>query len=105
MPRSPTACSPGGASRTRGPRSRSFGCARRSRRPRGTACGTPSPVWRSRYDGPYTGLDDDPEFAQYAGLLHGAHGGDGAGIWQGGGGLAASMHDAWGAFAATGDPG
>ena len=27
-----------------------------------------APVWRSRYDGPYTGLDDDPDpsFAQYA---------------------------------------
>ena len=30
-----------------------------------------APVWRSRYDGPYTGIEDDPdpEFAQYAGLL------------------------------------
>jgi para-nitrobenzyl esterase len=67
-----------------------------------------APVWRSRYDGPYTGLGDDPELAQYAGLLHGAHGGDGVGIWLGGGtpgGLPASLHDAWGAFAAGGDPG
>jgi para-nitrobenzyl esterase len=63
-----------------------------------------APVWRSRYDGPYTGLDDDPEFAQYAGLLHGAHGGDGAGIWLGGGGLPADLHDTWGAFATSGDP-
>jgi para-nitrobenzyl esterase len=62
-------------------------------------------VWRSRYDGPYTGMDDDPEFARYAGLLHGAHGADGGGIWQGGDGLSAALHEAWGAFATTGDPG
>jgi para-nitrobenzyl esterase len=64
-----------------------------------------APVWRSRYDGPYTGIGDDPEFARYAGLLHGAHGADGAGIWQGGDGLPAALHDAWGAFVTTGDPG
>jgi para-nitrobenzyl esterase len=64
-----------------------------------------APVWRSRYDGPYTGMDDDPEFARYAGLLHGAHGADGGGIWQGGDGLSAALHEAWGAFATTGDPG
>ena len=65
-----------------------------------------APVWRSRYDGPYTGIEDDPpSFAQYAGVLGGAHGGDGAGIWQGGDGLSAALHDAWGAFATTGDPG
>jgi para-nitrobenzyl esterase len=64
-----------------------------------------APVWRSRYDGPYTGTADDPEFAQYAGLLHGAHGSDGAGIWQGGDGLSAALHEAWAAFTATGDPG
>jgi para-nitrobenzyl esterase len=64
-----------------------------------------APVWRSRYDGPYTGMADDPEFARYAGLLHGAHGADGGGIWQGGDGLSAALHEAWGAFAATGDPG
>ena len=30
-----------------------------------------APVWRSRYDGPYTGIEDDPdpEFAQYAACL------------------------------------
>ena len=40
-----------------------------------------APVWRSRYDGPYTGMEDDPdpEFARYADLLHGAHGSDGGG--------------------------
>jgi len=66
-----------------------------------------APVWRSRYDGPYTGIEDDPdpEFAQYAGVLSGAHGGDGAGIWRGGDGPAAALHDAWGAFTETGDPG
>jgi para-nitrobenzyl esterase len=66
-----------------------------------------APVWRSRYDGPYTGMDDDPdpEFAKYAHLLHGAHGADGGGIWQGGEGLPAALHEAWGAFATAGDPG
>jgi para-nitrobenzyl esterase len=64
-----------------------------------------APVWRSRYDGPYAGLENDPEFARYADLLHGAHGGDGAGVWQGGDGPAADLHEAWGAFAAKGDPG
>ena len=66
-----------------------------------------APVWRSRYDGPYTGAEDSPgpEFARYASLLHGAHGADCAGIWQGGDGPAAALHDAWGAFATTGDPG
>ena len=66
-----------------------------------------APVWRSRYDGPYTGLDNDPDpaFAQYAPLLIAAHGGDGVGIWQGGAGLSAALHAAWGAFATTGDPG
>jgi para-nitrobenzyl esterase len=65
------------------------------------------PVWRSRYDGPYTGREDDPdpEFAQYAPLLAGAHGADGAGVWQGGAGLSAALHDAWGTFATAGDPG
>jgi para-nitrobenzyl esterase len=61
------------------------------------------PVWRSRYDGPYTGLDDDPQFAQYAPLLVAAHGGDGTAIWDGR--LSAALHAAWGAFATAGDPG
>jgi para-nitrobenzyl esterase len=65
------------------------------------------PVWRSRYDGPYTGAGDDPDpaFAQYADLLAGGHGADGAGIWLGGDGLSGALHEAWGAFAASGDPG
>ena len=71
------------------------------------AHGAHGPVWRSRYDGPYTGIEDDPDpaFARSAPLLHGAHGGDGAGIWLGGGGLSAALHGAWGAFATGGDPG
>jgi len=66
-----------------------------------------APVWRSRYDGPYTGTEDDPdpEFAKYAHLLHGAHGADAGGIWQGGDGVSAALHEAWAAFATTGDPG
>ena len=66
-----------------------------------------APVWRSRYDGPYTGLDDDPDpaFIQYAPLLTAAHGGDGVGICQGGADLSAALHATWGALATTGDPG
>ncbi len=66
-----------------------------------------APVWRSRYDGPYTGREDDPdpEFARYAHLLNGAHGADGGGIWLGGDGLSGALHEAWGAFTTTGDPG
>jgi para-nitrobenzyl esterase len=69
------------------------------------AQGPHAPVWRSRYDGPYTGIDQDPEFAPYAEQLRGAHGGDGTGIWLGGDGLSADLHNAWGAFATSGDPG
>jgi para-nitrobenzyl esterase len=66
-----------------------------------------APVWRSRYDGPYTGAEDDPdpEWASYAPLLHGAHGADGAAIWQGGDSHAEALHRAWGAYATTGTPG
>ena len=64
-----------------------------------------APVWRSRYDGPYTGFPDDPRLAPFAKLLDGGHGGDGTAIWQGGEGMSGRLHDAWGAFAATGDPG
>jgi para-nitrobenzyl esterase len=69
-----------------------------------------APVWRSRYDGPYTGFPDpdSPAYAQFrdfAPLALAAHGGDGAGIWQGGEGLSGRLHDVWGAFASAGDPG
>ena len=69
-----------------------------------------APVYRSRYDGPYTGFPDpdSPEYAQFADFVphvHAAHGADGTGILQGGEGLSARLHDAWGAFATTGDPG
>ena len=64
-----------------------------------------APVWRSRYDGPYTGFPDGPEFAPYADVVYAAHGGDGNGIWLGGDGLSGWLHDAWGAFATSGDPG
>ncbi|WP_059008955.1 carboxylesterase family protein [Streptomyces specialis] len=60
-----------------------------------------APVWRSRYDGPFTGLA--PGFDFLAGQLHAAHGSDGTAIWQGGTGLAALLHEAFGAFA-TGHP-
>jgi para-nitrobenzyl esterase len=69
-----------------------------------------APVWRSRYDGPYTGFPDpdSPEYApfrEFVPLAHAAHGGDGTGIWQGGEGLSGQLHGAWGSFATTGDPG
>jgi len=67
-----------------------------------------APVWRSRYDGPYTGIEDDPdpEFAQYAPLLVGAHGADGIAIFRGGDDtLSAALHAAWGSFVTAGDPG
>jgi para-nitrobenzyl esterase len=71
------------------------------------AQGRHAPVWRSRYDGPYSGLDDDPDpaFKQYAPQLIAAHGGDAVGIWQGGSDLSDALHTAWGAFATTGVPG
>ena len=66
-----------------------------------------APVWRSRYDGPYTGAadDPDPEWASYAPLLHGAHGADGTGIWYGGDTPAEALHRAWGSFTTKGTPG
>jgi len=74
-----------------------------------------APVFRSRYDGPYTGLPgpDSPDyemFAAFAPLSYAAHGADGGAIWLGGdaGGdeaLSNQLHAAWGAFAVTGDPG
>jgi para-nitrobenzyl esterase len=64
-----------------------------------------APVWRSRYDGPYTGFPDDPQLAPFEKLAVGGHGGDGTAIWQGGDGLSNRLHEAWGAFVTTGDPG
>ena len=67
-----------------------------------------APVYRSRYDGPYTGMPAEPEYAEWAQLaplLDGAHGADGDAIFQGGDGLSGQLHDAWGAFVTTGDPG
>jgi len=64
-----------------------------------------APVWRSRYDGPYTGPLADPVLAAHGKLLAGAHGSDCTGIWQGGDGLAEHLHAAWGAFVTAGDPG
>ena len=61
-----------------------------------------APVWRSRYDGPYSGQLADPRLAPHRELLDGAHGADGVGIWAGGDGVAANRHDAWGAFATAG---
>ena len=64
-----------------------------------------APVWRSRYDGPYTGFPDDPRLTPFEKLLDGGHGGDGTAIWQGGDGLSGRLHEAWGAFVTTGEPG
>jgi para-nitrobenzyl esterase len=60
-----------------------------------------APVWRSRYDGPLTGL---PAVIAPAGTLPAFHGSDGAPVWTGTEGLAGQLHDAWGTFAATGVP-
>jgi para-nitrobenzyl esterase len=60
-----------------------------------------APVWRSRYDGPLTGL---PAALVPGGTAPAFHGTDGLGIWRGRSGLGKRMHDAWGAFAVTGVP-
>lgn len=64
-----------------------------------------APVWRSRYDGPFTGSLADPRLASQESALRGAHGSDVAGLFEGGEGLAGNVHDAWGSFATAGDPG
>ena len=64
-----------------------------------------APVWRSRYDGPYTGFPDAPEFAGFEAAVFAAHGGDGTGIFEGGEGLSGRLHEAWGSYVTTGDPG
>ncbi|MDT3397722.1 carboxylesterase family protein [Streptomyces sp. B1866] len=56
-----------------------------------------APVWRSRYEGPFTGLA--AVMAPFADLLRAAHGGDGTAVWAGGDGPAGQLHALWGAFA------
>jgi para-nitrobenzyl esterase len=65
---------------------------------------THAAVWRSRYDGPFTGLPDPlpEELEPLAGQMNAVHGSDGLGIWRGGDGLAGQLHSAWGAFACSG---
>jgi para-nitrobenzyl esterase len=60
-----------------------------------------APVWRSRYDGPLTGL---PEAVVPGGSAPAFHGTDGLGIWRGRSGLGKVLHEAFGSFAATGVP-
>jgi para-nitrobenzyl esterase len=69
-----------------------------------------APVWRSVYAGPFTGLPGPGEpghdlVAAFAAAGQAAHASDGAGIWQGGAGLAGQLHAAWGAFASGAGPG
>lgn len=58
-------------------------------------------VWRSRYDGPLTGL---PVQIAPGGTRPAFHGSDTPPVWNGGPGVADLMHNAWGAFVATGHP-
>jgi para-nitrobenzyl esterase len=60
-----------------------------------------APVWRSRYDGPVTGL---PVQIAPGGALPAFHGSDTPLVWNGGPGVAARLHNAWGAFVTTGTP-
>ena len=67
-----------------------------------------APVWRSRYDGPYTGLEDDPDpaFAQYAPLLIARRtAATRSASGRAASDLSAALHATWGALATTGDPG
>jgi len=63
-------------------------------------------VWRSRWDGPFTGLPDPLPAAlrPVAAGMHAAHGSDGSAVWTGGTGLAGQLHEAWGHFVTTGTP-
>jgi len=61
-----------------------------------------APVWRSRYDGPLTGL---PRTIVPGGTAPAFHGTDGLGIWRGRTGLGRLLHDAWGGFVNAGVPG
>jgi para-nitrobenzyl esterase len=60
-----------------------------------------APVWRSRYDGPLTGLA-----AQFfpGRAVPAFHGSDTPLVWNGGPGVADQLHNAWGAFITTGSP-
>jgi para-nitrobenzyl esterase len=60
-----------------------------------------APVWRSRYDGPLTGL---PEAVVPGGSAPAVHGTDGMPIWNGRDGLGGLLHQAWGNFVRTGSP-
>ncbi|MYZ06820.1 carboxylesterase family protein [Streptomyces sp. SID2999] len=58
-------------------------------------------VWRSRFDGPLTGL---PDAVVPGGSLLAVHSTDAQGAFQGGPDAAGQMHTAWGAFVTTGNP-
>ena len=60
-----------------------------------------APVWRSRYDVPLTGL---PPSIAPGGVIPAMHGTDGGPVWNGGEGVAALMHRAWGNFVHSGVP-
>jgi para-nitrobenzyl esterase len=60
-----------------------------------------APVWRSRYDGPLTGL---PAALVPGGSAPAFHGSDGMPVWNGRAGLGALIHDSWGAFFAGAQP-
>jgi para-nitrobenzyl esterase len=60
-----------------------------------------APVWRSRYDGPLTGL---PAQIAPGRALPAFHGSDTPLIWNGGPGVAGQLHSAWGAFIISGRP-
>jgi para-nitrobenzyl esterase len=62
---------------------------------------THAPVWRSRYDGPLTGL---PVQIAPGGTRPAFHGSDTPLVWNGGPGLADLLHNAWGGFVTTGHP-
>jgi para-nitrobenzyl esterase len=59
------------------------------------------PVWRSRFDGPITGL---PKQIVPTGQVAAFHGSDATRIWTGGDGVGGELHSAWGSFVTTGQP-
>jgi para-nitrobenzyl esterase len=62
---------------------------------------THAPVWRSRFDGPLTGL---PAQIAPGGVRPAFHGSDTPLVWDGGPGVADQLHNAWGALVTTGRP-